>query len=73
MFVLSLGAGLGGGSAVALMLALKQAQIVKVYWMTGKRHACSLEGSGRRHSARTVACLDLVSLVGLDTIDSGNL
>ena len=47
MFVLSLGAGLGGGSAVALMIALKQAWIPKVYWMTGKQHACSLEGSGR--------------------------
>ena len=52
MFVLSLGAGLGGGRAVALMIALKQALIPKVYWMTGKQHACSLEGSGRRHSAR---------------------
>ena len=72
--MLSLGSGLGVGIAVALVFALKQAQIViKVYWLTGKRHACSLEGSGRRHSARTVACLDLVSLVGLDTIDSGNL
>ena len=32
--MLSLGAGLGGGSAVALVFALKQAQIViKVYWI----------------------------------------
>ena len=62
--MLSLGSGLGVGIAVALVFARKQAQLVtKVYWMTGKRHACSLEGSGRRHSARTVACLDLVGFM----------